>query len=389
MVVIVACGMFLFLELGLRLREYFQPIPHRALFLAPDAELGWVHTPGIRWNYGSSNPFDREFLVPLAFDSSGLRGNPGAPDMDSGALRILMLGNSFLEALQVPVERTSAEVLKAGLEARMPPGYRRVQVFNTGVSSYGVGQYLVGYKSRWRSMKPSIVFAYVSFRQMARTPVPEFSDAQNLRLRPAFRLESGTLVFVPPADAGVYKQSWNRVLADYYGGVPFKEVRLSDWWTEHLEGWGKKVSLLDRHSYAWAAMRFGSIRLASYIRGKEYQAPSMSPLDRNLLELNMAVLDELRREVEKDGARLVVIDIFHDPAEAAWILPFAKACSDSGIERVDAGSALRSSAAAGVPATFRVDFHFNELGNRIVAAEMERYIREQSFLNNPASREDG
>jgi hypothetical protein len=99
----------------------------------PADTLGWVHWPNVNTTI---NTGDR--TVRFITDADGFRvGSAGRTD---GAKRILLLGDSFMEALQVNYEQSLAGLLEARLTERL---HQPVVVRNTGVGGWDPPQYLM------------------------------------------------------------------------------------------------------------------------------------------------------------------------------------------------------------------------------------------------------
>src|SRR5215831_19042426 len=100
------------LEIGVRL---LSPQPLSAVSRSP--RLGWTHKPNTRFVYERS-----EFRVPVQFSSAGLRDREFALAKPPGTYRIALLGDSFVEALQVPLDSCAAKRLESALNASAPSG---------------------------------------------------------------------------------------------------------------------------------------------------------------------------------------------------------------------------------------------------------------------------
>lgn len=105
-------------------------------------------------------------------------------DKPPGVYRIAVLGDSYAEPLQVPVERTFWRQLEAGLGACGFAGDHRIAVLNFGVSGYSTGQELLALRHRAAAYRPDMVLlAFLSgndvrdnSREIAgRYPRPYFS----------------------------------------------------------------------------------------------------------------------------------------------------------------------------------------------------------------------
>ncbi len=132
----------LVLELGVRLL-----VPQQLITLRPDiwqpAEIfGWRHAPDADTtiNVGEGD-------VRWRTDDRGHRiseHTPPGPRDTKQPLRVLALGDSFLEAIQVGYEDTTTAQLMALLRTEMG---RPVDVINTGVGGWGPEQYLLEARS--------------------------------------------------------------------------------------------------------------------------------------------------------------------------------------------------------------------------------------------------
>ena len=112
--------------------------PQQLILKRPDIwqpidTLGWVHRPGVNTTINTG-----EGTVRLITDRDGYRVGP-AGRID-GKKRILLLGDSFMEALQVEYERSFAGLLETRLAQRLG---EPVAVRNTGVGGWDPPQYLV------------------------------------------------------------------------------------------------------------------------------------------------------------------------------------------------------------------------------------------------------
>ena len=110
-----------------------QIILKRADIWRPAETIGYTHFPNVRTTV---NTGERE--VPYQTDEEGFR--VGAGGRVEGDKKILLLGDSFMEALQVPYEQSMAGFLEAKLPAAVG---KTVAVRNTGVGGYGPSHYLI------------------------------------------------------------------------------------------------------------------------------------------------------------------------------------------------------------------------------------------------------
>lgn len=125
----------------------------RALHLVPDrfwradADLGWRHTPG---ESGWWTQEDREFTIPIHINAHGLRDVDHGYEKPIGVERVMLLGDSFIEALQVPLADTITRRLQAALG-------QHVEVIGTGVSGYGTASELLFLRREGLRYDPDVV----------------------------------------------------------------------------------------------------------------------------------------------------------------------------------------------------------------------------------------
>jgi hypothetical protein len=123
-------------------------------FWRTDPQTGWSLRPGAtgRW----FNP-PYEYEVDVTVNSQGLRDVERASyDKPPDTFRILLLGDSYVEGLRVPLERTFGKVLEAELNAGAPAG-QRYEVVNAGVSGWGTDQQLLWLRNEGVKYQPDLV----------------------------------------------------------------------------------------------------------------------------------------------------------------------------------------------------------------------------------------
>jgi hypothetical protein len=116
-----------------------------------DPKTGAAHIPG------ASGWYRREGQSWVEINRDGMRGPNVAIQKPEGTYRIALLGDSYIEAVQVPFESTVGEVM-----ARRLSGLRRgpVQVLNFGAGGYGTTQELLTLQQKvWKYSPDLIVLA--------------------------------------------------------------------------------------------------------------------------------------------------------------------------------------------------------------------------------------
>lgn len=137
-------------EIGLRLYMYqsiFLPefMNHFAM-ARPDPVRGWALVPN-----AVAYVRKRDFRSVVHTNSKGLRDVEHAYQPAPGVFRILLVGDSFMEAQQVPWKDT--------LDARLSRKFanRSVEVINLGVSAYGPAQELLYFEHEGVKYHPNLV----------------------------------------------------------------------------------------------------------------------------------------------------------------------------------------------------------------------------------------
>jgi hypothetical protein len=138
----VAC---IAIELGVRLLHL---VP--TSFFEPDPLVGTRLIPGQR---GWWTQEELEFRTLVQINREGFHDIDHAREKPDGVTRILILGDSFIEALQVPLEANVARRLQAALDAEG----KKVEVISMGTSGFGTAGELLLYERFGRAYAPDIV----------------------------------------------------------------------------------------------------------------------------------------------------------------------------------------------------------------------------------------
>lgn len=124
--------------------------PYRYDLLQEDREIGWVHVPNARlWS-----PSKGEFEVLIRINSKGLHDVEREYAKPPGTLRVLLLGDSFVEAVQVEIPQNLSSRLQTCLTKQLD---RPVEVINAGVIFYGPGDELVFLQSEGLKYQPDLI----------------------------------------------------------------------------------------------------------------------------------------------------------------------------------------------------------------------------------------
>ncbi len=148
-------GLFLS-EIFLRVVGYSYP-----LFYTTDYYRGFALQPGVAGHY------QREGESDVRINSDGWRDREHAKAKPAGTVRIAVLGDSFSEAMHVPMEQTFWSLLERKLqECNAFPG-KKVEVINFGVSGYGTAQELMTLRQKvWDYSPDLVVLAFTTYNDI-------------------------------------------------------------------------------------------------------------------------------------------------------------------------------------------------------------------------------
>lgn len=146
LVVASLAGSLLVMEGGLRLLG----VSH-AVFTEVDPTRGWALSPGMSFMQRKEG---EQFI---RINSRGLRDIEHDLAKPSGTLRIAVLGDSMVEALQVALEDTFWSVMRRTLDECTALNGTKVEVINFGVQGYGTAQELLTLRNHVWQYQPDIV----------------------------------------------------------------------------------------------------------------------------------------------------------------------------------------------------------------------------------------
>jgi len=330
-----------------------QPLQHIQL----DDQLYFVNRPSARFLYAKEN----EYSVDVAYNAWGFRGPIPDPSPAPGVTRILLVGDSQTEGLQVPYEETYGAVLRRDLERLLPD--RRFEVINLAVSAYGTHQEVLTLRRYGARVRPCWVV-------LGLYPGNDLSD--NVRLP---------------------------LVTEDAGGVGLAEHRFT--FARRL--WlGTKIWLASiSHLYTLSVWQIKALLSRPLLTQAGLLEPS-SPVvegESRPLRITEQLLLIAGRDARSLGAQLVVLVI---PERSQVLRPEESARSAlddieqqfvSWFEReeilhVEALTPLRGARRRGENPFFRRDGHLNSAGHRVVGETLARrlvpLLQQESSGNPPA-----
>jgi hypothetical protein len=350
------------------------------LFLQPDPVLGWKQVPNLRWTWAGFARYADEYSVDIQTNSHGFRDLEREFEKDDRVVRVALLGASMIEAAQVSLEDTAGQVLERRLNTEPATSGKhadRYEVLNLGIAAYGTGQILLVWEEYARRFKPDYVFLFLSPLTLELTvethQVPLFTGAaRKLQARPTFRIESGQLLRSPPADTAEFIKGQEQLIRTEYGGTRSRR----------------------RHHSVILQCYSAATSIDSIIPGrpcKKDGAPAVPPpkrysvSDEEALEVNVAILRELSRQVDAAGARLVIIDYATEAGLGSANLGgvLRGLAEQRGLGYIPFHAEIAEAVRRGISPHWQRDIHFTEAGNELLADAMYRWLA-KSAPRSPA-----
>jgi hypothetical protein len=122
-----------------------------SVFVWTDPVRGVAHIPGAKGRQSNGHW--------VKINRDGLRGPEVTLERPRGTFRIALLGDSYIQAFEVPFEKTVGEVLESRLSVlRGTP----VEVLNFGVGGYGTGQELLTLQHEVWKYSPDLILLAVT-----------------------------------------------------------------------------------------------------------------------------------------------------------------------------------------------------------------------------------
>ena len=153
LVVVAMCAAVALSEAAFRAVKRVVCVTAGAKLFRPHPLYGWTHEPGAEgWTNGCiGRAF--EWRAFSRINAEGLRDEEHAWTRTLEVTRILLLGDSFAEAMQVPLAKTFAK----RLQAKLNDDGRRVEVVNAGFSAFDTDNELLFFESDGRRYQPDVV----------------------------------------------------------------------------------------------------------------------------------------------------------------------------------------------------------------------------------------
>ncbi len=248
---------------------------------------------GVKLVPGKRGWYRKEGAAYLEINSLGYRDREHDLAKPPGTFRIAVLGDSFTEARQMPVEDTYWHHLGEALATCPALAGQKVEVLNFGIGGYGTAQELLTYDLDARRFEPDLVLLGFFAGNDVRENSKALSERTTnwLTARPFFRLTDDGLELSPPEPLPAWKR-W------IYDGV--QHSRLLELVNEARRQWSVRTKRRDQER------RLQQIEMG--ISAEVYQ-PADDPDLAEAWTLTERILAKLAGRVQADGARFMVVTI--------------------------------------------------------------------------------
>ncbi len=273
------------MEVGLRVAGFSNVAYHR-----PDDRLG------LRLTANAHGHFTAEGDADVRINAAGFRDLDRAEKKPAGVFRIAVLGDSYIEALQVDLDDTFTAQLERRLSGCGAFAGQRVEVLNFGVSSYGTAQQLLTFREHSSRYAPDLVIAAVFTGNDVRNNSRELEPD---KLRPFFVVEGGALVEDRSfAQSDEFRRRTNALRALLDG------LRVS----RIVQGGYYLKDRLGSRAASPAGPRNDAAAFEAGIDNAVYGEPK-TPAWREAWEVTDRLIVQLENDVRAAGARLLVVTL--------------------------------------------------------------------------------
>lgn len=163
-------------------------------FIIADPDCGWALRPNFTgW-------MDYENFLKVHINSAGFRDREHSVAKPIGTVRFAILGDSYMQGMNVPLEKTFSSFLEGNLNGCLGLAGKKAEVINFGVSGYGTAQELLTFRHHAVDYKPDVVLlafytnndVYNNYRPLNPASHPDHSpyfvfEGENLVLDDSFK----------------------------------------------------------------------------------------------------------------------------------------------------------------------------------------------------------
>ena len=316
-----------------------------------DSLLGWKKIGGRSVNIRTSEYSLRETL-----NSKGLRGPDYPYERDTSSLRVLALGDSFVEGYSVPDIGLFSVLLENMLQLQSSSA---VEIINMGTGGYSTDQEYLAYGSEGRKYRPDLVLLFFYYNDL----LYNIKSSYDGYPKPYFSIVGRKLRL---------------------GNVPVPKTGLHG----QLRTYLKSIALLKLVSSLKYQLRHKKAAGSANIETDVFLPTPPLWVDK-AWEVTEGILIALSEAAKRDGGKLIVLYVparfeivalkkseeFARRMEPKLVsTTLKKVCLRNGMEFVDLKDAFRQSSDVG-PVYYPIDGHWNPRGHLRVAQFLSRVLQ--------------
>jgi len=172
------------------------------LDVIPDRQIGWRLVPNSLFTYTGTHWYEREFKTQIKTNSLGFRDKERTIEKQKDLTRLVVIGDSFVVAREVPFDKTPSQLLERYLNEGNPGNISKnptYEVLNFGTTGFSIPQNLLTNRIYVKDFAPKYVFLFIFedtfWRALSITHAITNTMIQNkqLRIRPIFNMRENQL----------------------------------------------------------------------------------------------------------------------------------------------------------------------------------------------------
>ena len=167
------------------------------LDVIPDRQIGWRLVPNSLFTYTGTHWYEREFKTQIKTNSLGFRDKERTIEKQKDLTRLVVIGDSFVVAREVPFDKTPSQLLERYLNEGNPGNFSKnptYEVLNFGITGFSIPQNLLTNRIYVKDFAPKYVFLFIFeetfWRALSISHAITNTMKQNkqLRIRPTLEL---------------------------------------------------------------------------------------------------------------------------------------------------------------------------------------------------------
>lgn len=341
--------------------------------------LGHFHVPG-----ATAWVREPEFTTYLRFNQYGLRGAEARVPKPPDRYRVLLVGDSFIEAKQVAEQDSVAEQINALVQRA---GRSEIRALNAGVFDWSqVHEYLYVQEAA-PALDPDLIVQFLYVGNDVGDVWPRSRSELRELERPLAQLNAE------------------------------RELDFSPWRRRQESQSDLLLGALSRRSAMWRAFETGVIDKLRYAsrdgHGIEGQMLELfrhkeSPAEQRAWDTAEALMLKTRQAAERAGARYAVVVVptrwqvhaddwqallaaRNEPDDDRWVLRgpqkrFVQMAERHQIPVIDLLPAMRDAAQLGQRLYYNVDIHWRPEGHQLAAHTVTNFLQQAGLLDRPEPR---